>query len=104
MAGGAFSQVQAADTLAKIKQSGKVIIGYRESSDPISYVVGGKPMGYAVDICNNFANELKKPLKCLTLKWNIRLLLHLHVFQKCWQAILIWSVEQPPTLFNANNK
>ncbi|KAF5275731.1 hypothetical protein FQR65_LT16563 [Abscondita terminalis] len=50
MAGGAFSQVQAADTLAKIKQSGKVIIGYRESSDPISYVVGGKPMGYAVDI------------------------------------------------------
>lgn len=68
MAGGAFSQVQAADTLAKIKQSGKVIIGYRESSDPISYVVGGKPMGYAVDICNNFANELKKTLKMPNLK------------------------------------
>ena len=68
MAGGAFSQVQAADTLAKIKQSGKVIIGYRESSDPISYVVGGKPRGYAVDICNNFANELKKTLKMPNLK------------------------------------
>ena len=68
MAGGAFSQVQAADTLAKIKQSGKVIIGYRESSDPISYVVGGKPMGYAVDICNNVANELKKTLKMPNLK------------------------------------
>jgi len=68
MAGGAFSQVQAADTLAKIKQSGKVIIGYRESSDPISYVIGGKPMGYAVDICNNFANELKKTLKMPNLK------------------------------------
>ncbi len=68
MVGGAFSQVQAADTLAKIKQTGKVIIGYRESSDPISYVVGGKPMGYAVDICNNFANELKKDLKMPNLK------------------------------------
>ncbi|WP_445116413.1 amino acid ABC transporter substrate-binding protein [Acinetobacter sp. WZC-1] len=68
MAGGAFSQVQAADTLAKIKQTGKVTIGYRESSDPISYVSGGKPMGYAIDICNNFANELKKSLKMPDLK------------------------------------
>ncbi len=39
------------------------MIGYRESSDPISYVVGGKPLGYAVDICNVFAAELKKRLK-----------------------------------------
>ena len=68
IAGGAVTQVQAADTLAKIKQSGKVIIGYRESSDPISYIVGGKPMGYAVDICNVFAGELKKTLKMPNLK------------------------------------
>ena len=68
LAGGAFSQVQAADTLAKIKNSGKVVIGYRESSDPISYIVGGKPLGYAIDICNNFANELKKDLKLPALK------------------------------------
>ena len=50
LASGAFTTVQA-DTIAKIKQSGKVVIGYRESSDPISYIVGGKPMGYAIDIC-----------------------------------------------------
>ena len=68
LAGGAFSQVQAADTLAKIKASGKVVIGYRESSDPISYIVGGKPMGYAIDICNTFANTLKKDLKLPNLK------------------------------------
>ncbi|MBU3847420.1 MAG: amino acid ABC transporter substrate-binding protein [Candidatus Acinetobacter avistercoris] len=68
LAGGAFSQVQAADTLAKIKASGKVVIGYRESSDPISYIVAGKPLGYAIDICNNFANELKKELKLPALK------------------------------------
>lgn len=68
LAGSAFSQAQAADTLAKIKTSGKVVIGYRESSDPISYIVGGKPMGYAIDICNNFANTLKKDLKLPNLK------------------------------------
>ncbi|NHC04682.1 amino acid ABC transporter substrate-binding protein [Acinetobacter sp. 187] len=68
LAGGAFSQVQAADTLAKIKASGKVVIGYRESSDPISYIVGGKPLGYAVDICNTVAAELKKELKLPNLK------------------------------------
>lgn len=66
--GAAVTQVQAADTLEKIKKSGKVIIGYRESSDPISYIVAGKPMGYAVDICNQFANELKKDLKMPNLK------------------------------------
>ncbi|WP_130802847.1 amino acid ABC transporter substrate-binding protein [Acinetobacter ihumii] len=65
---GGATQVQAADTLAKIKSSGKIIIGHRESSDPISYVVGGKPVGYAVDICNNFANEIKKDLKMPNLK------------------------------------
>ena len=60
---GATSQIQAADTLAKIKSTGKIVIGHRESSDPISYVVAGKPVGYAVDICNQFANDIKKELK-----------------------------------------
>lgn len=68
LASGTVSQVQAADTLAKIKKTGKVVIGYRESSDPISYIVAGKPMGYAIDICNNFAGILKKELKLPNLK------------------------------------
>ncbi|MDV8151313.1 amino acid ABC transporter substrate-binding protein [Acinetobacter pittii] len=65
---GATSQIQAADTLAKIKSTGKIVIGHRESSDPISYVVAGKPVGYAVDICNQFANDIKKELKMPSLK------------------------------------
>ncbi|WP_343596002.1 amino acid ABC transporter substrate-binding protein [Acinetobacter sp.] len=65
---GGASQVQAADTLAKIKSTGKIVIGHRESSDPISYVVAGKPVGYAIDICNNVANEIKKELKMPHLK------------------------------------
>lgn len=68
IAGGTMSQANATDTIAKIKKNEKVIIGYRESSDPISYIVGGKPMGYAIDICNNVANELKKDLKLPNLK------------------------------------
>lgn len=60
---GATSQIQAADTLAKIKSTGKIVIGHRESSDPISYVVAGKPVGYAVDICNQFANDIKKRIE-----------------------------------------
>lgn len=63
-----MSQAQAVDTLAKIKSSGKIIIGHRESSDPISYVVGGKPVGYAVDVCNNVANDIKKQLNLPNLK------------------------------------
>ncbi|MFI7855265.1 transporter substrate-binding domain-containing protein, partial [Acinetobacter baumannii] len=48
--------------------TGKIVIGHRESSDPISYVVAGKPVGYAVDICNQFANDIKKELKMPGLK------------------------------------
>ena len=77
---GGATQVQAADTLAKIQKSGKIVIGHRESSDPISYVVGGKPVGYAVDICNNFANEIKKDLKMPNLKvWHLKILSLIHI-------------------------
>lgn len=68
LAAGGMSQVQAADTIEKIKKTGKVVIGYRESSDPISYIVAGKPLGYAIDICNAVASELKKDLKLPNLK------------------------------------
>lgn len=63
-----MTQVHAADTLTKIKTTGKIVIGHRESSDPISYVSGGKPVGYALDICNNIAAEVKKQLKLPNLK------------------------------------
>lgn len=68
LAGSAITQIYAADTLGKIRKTGKVVIGYRESSDPISYIVNGKPLGYAIDICNNFAQALKQELKMPNLK------------------------------------
>ena len=56
------------NTIQKIKDSGKVVIGHRESSTPISYVVDGKPVGYAMDICANVVEQLKKDLNMPNLK------------------------------------
>ncbi|NMM78874.1 amino acid ABC transporter substrate-binding protein [Rhodococcus sp. SRB_17] len=53
------------DTLAKIKASGKVIIGTRESSAPLAYTSekAGTYVGYHVDICNRIADAIKSELK-----------------------------------------
>lgn len=57
------TSVFATDTLAKIQQTGTLVIGARVSSQPLSYVVnGGRPMGYAIDICNEVASQIKKDL------------------------------------------
>ena len=50
------------NTIQKIKDSGKVVVGHRESSTPISYVVDGKPVGYAMDICAGVVEQIKKDL------------------------------------------
>ena len=50
-------------TLAQIKQSGKVRIGFRENQPPMSFVdKNGKPAGYSVDLCVRIVNEVKKTL------------------------------------------
>ncbi|WP_111894146.1 amino acid ABC transporter substrate-binding protein [Acinetobacter sp. MB5] len=62
------SSVFAADTLAKIQRTGTLVIGTRVSSQPISYVINGHPMGYAIDICNDVAAEIKKELRMPNLR------------------------------------
>jgi ABC-type amino acid transport substrate-binding protein len=54
--------VQAADTLAKIAQSGKITLAYRESSVPFSYLDGNKPIGFAVELSNAVVEAVKKKL------------------------------------------
>ena len=50
-------------TLAQIKQSGKVRIGFRENQPPMSFVdKSGKPAGYSIDLCVRIVNEVKKTL------------------------------------------
>ncbi len=47
-------------TIDKIRQTGKIVIGHRTSSIPISYYDDGKnPIGYGVDICLGFVDRLK---------------------------------------------
>ena len=57
--GGAFAQ--ATDTLAKVKSSGVVTMGVRESSGALSYTLGdGKFTGYHVEICQRVLANLEK--------------------------------------------
>jgi glutamate/aspartate transport system substrate-binding protein len=54
---------QAADTLAKIAESGKITLAYRESSVPFSYLDGpGKPIGFSVELSNAVIEAVKKKL------------------------------------------
>ena len=54
---------QAADTLAKIAESGKITLAYRESSVPFSYLDGpNKPIGFSVELSNAVVEAVKKKL------------------------------------------
>jgi ABC-type amino acid transport substrate-binding protein len=46
-------------TLDKIRSTGKIVIGVRASSIPLSYIVNKQPIGYGVDICNDIVNTIK---------------------------------------------
>src|SRR5579872_3820477 len=51
-------------TLKKIKETGSIALGYRDSSIPFSYLDDSqKPVGYAMDICYAIVDALKKELK-----------------------------------------
>ncbi len=53
----------AADTLAKIKASGSVTMGVRESSRPLSYTLGGeKYAGFHVELCTRVLADVQKNL------------------------------------------
>ena len=39
---------------------GKLVVAHRESSVPFSYMVDGKPVGYAVDLCLRIADAVRK--------------------------------------------
>ena len=56
---GAFAQ--ATDTLAKVKASGVITMGVRDSSGALSYTLGdGKYAGYHVEICQRVIADVEK--------------------------------------------
>jgi len=51
-------------TLQKIKETGAITIGYRETSLPFSYIDDNqKPLGFALEICDKIVDEIKATLK-----------------------------------------
>ncbi len=68
MAGPAAAQ-EIRPTLDKIKETGAVQLGHRETSRPFSFLGSdGKPAGYSVDLCLQVAAAVKQSLKLADLK------------------------------------
>ena len=58
-------------TLKKIKDSGTITLGIRETSIPFSYLdEKQQPIGYSIDLCMAIVEEVKKELMMPTLKVN----------------------------------
>jgi len=67
--GGAFAQAN--DTIAKVKASGVITMGVRDSSGALSYTLGdGKYTGYHYEICQHVIADLEKAVgKKLEVKY-----------------------------------
>ena len=63
--------IAASPTLDKIKSSGAITMGVRESSIPMSYTTGDSRFdGYHVEICRMILSDIKDKLKLGTLRIN----------------------------------
>ncbi len=60
------------DALERIKARGSIILGHRETSIPLSYVADGKPVGYALDLCQKLAGAIAQHLAMRQLKIEYR--------------------------------
>ena len=60
---------QLSGTMKKIKETGSITVGYRESSIPFSYLDDKQqPIGYAMDLCMKIVDAVKADLKMPGLK------------------------------------
>ncbi len=60
-------------TMKKIKETGAINIGHRESSIPFSYLDDKQqPIGYAMDLCMKVVEAVKAELKMPNLKLNLQ--------------------------------
>ena len=62
----------APDTLRKIRETGRVTLGYRDSSRPFSFLGdGGQPVGYTIDLCTRVLAQVRTATgrQDLDIKW-----------------------------------
>lgn len=72
IAGTAHAQ-ELTGTLKKIKDTGSITVGHRESSVPFSYLDDKQqPIGYAMDLCMKIVDAVKADLKMPNLKVNLQ--------------------------------
>lgn len=65
---GAAAPALAAGTLDKVKETGKLTLGYASDARPFAYTdASGKAAGYAIELCNQVADAVKSELKLATL-------------------------------------
>ena len=70
---GAFAQAN--DTLGKIKSSGVVTVGVRDSSVPLGYTLGGgKYVGFHTEMAENIVGDIKKQLNMPNLEMKHQLI------------------------------
>ena len=62
---------QLTGTLAKVRESGSITIGHRESSIPFSYLSArGEPIGYSVDLCKLLVDAISEEVgRTIAIKW-----------------------------------
>jgi len=58
-------------TLAKVRETGSITIGHRESSIPFSYLSArGEPIGYSIDLCKLLVDAISEEVgRNVTIKW-----------------------------------
>jgi glutamate/aspartate transport system substrate-binding protein len=72
LAGCSLAATAQEGTLKKVKDSGSITIGHRDSSIPFSYYDQNQhPVGYAMDICYRVVDAVKARLKMPKLKVNL---------------------------------
>jgi len=58
-------------TLAKVRESGAIALGYRESSVPFSYLnARNEPIGYSIELCKSLVSAIGDAVnRTLTIQW-----------------------------------
>lgn len=71
LAFGIAAPTLAAGTLDKVRESGKLILGYRADARPFAFSDGGKPAGFSVALCQQVVDAAKAALKLpnLQVEW-----------------------------------
>jgi len=63
--------VELTGTLAKVRESGSITLGHRESSVPFSYMSPrGEPIGYSIDLCKLLVDAIGEAVgRTVAIKW-----------------------------------